>query len=282
MEQLRVLFWNTARSAPPDIVALLVYEQDVDIVLLAEPAAGLATMVRKLNEVGAGTYEIPVVTPERLHVFVRMPADRVKPIYDGANMTIRHVQPVLGLDFILAAVHFPSKLTLDAEEQALLCSRWTRHIIAAEERAGHQRTMIVGDLNMNPFELGVVGSEGLHAVSSREVASRRSRVVAGEERHLFYNPMWSLLGDYSPGPPGTYYYSASKPVTYFWNTFDQVLLRPTLSSNFHPGDVNVVTSIDGRSLLTTSGVPDREVSDHLPLITILRLEDYGFAQESMG
>lgn len=279
MIPLRVLFWNVARTTPPLLVRSVVHEQKAEVVLLAEPSTDLATMSETLNSEPGPPYEVPILTPDRLQIFVRMPANRVQPLHDGGYMSIRHVMPVLGWDFIMAAVHLPSKLYLDSAEQALLSTRWMQQIVAAEERVGHRRTLVVGDLNMNPFELGVVGSEGLHAVSSLGVARRRSRLVAGEERHLFYNPMWSLLGDCSPGPPGTYYYGAATPVTFFWNTFDQVLLRPSLASGFAPGDVSVLTSAAGNSLLTSAGVPNSNISDHLPILTRLRLEDATYGEE---
>ena len=40
----------------------------------------------------------------------------------------------------------------------------------AETKAGHTRTILVGDLNVNPFEVAVVGAHGLHAVMAKQVA----------------------------------------------------------------------------------------------------------------
>jgi len=197
-------------------------------------------------------------------------------------MSIKHVQPILGHSFILAAVHLPSKLRLDADDQAGLCSRWVREVREAEARVGHLRTVVIGDLNMNPFEAGIVGAEGFHAVSSRAVAARNTRTVLAEERMFFYNPMWSMLGD-ALGPPVTYYYGSNKPITYFWNTFDQVLLRPELAQHFAPGDVIVASSAGGESLLGPGGTPNKRISDHLPVIATLRLEDVTDAvAESVG
>ena len=63
---------------------------------------------------------------------------------------------------------------------------------------------------MNPFEEGVVGAKGLHAVMTRRIAAKGSRVVQGKEYPFFYNPMWGLFGDRQDSPSGTYYYSASE------------------------------------------------------------------------
>jgi len=91
--------------------------------------------------------------------------------------------------------HFPSKLWKDTDDQNQGATRIARYIREAEEKVGHERTVVMGDFNMDPFEPGVVGSEGLHGTMDRSIASRGTRVVAEESRTFFYNPMWSFFGD---------------------------------------------------------------------------------------
>ena len=89
---------------------------------------------------------------------------------------------------------------------------------------------------------------------------------------MFYNPMWGRFGDESVGPPGTYYYSSSDNLSYFWNIFDQVLIRPVLMPFFNEERMKVLTRVGDKSLLTTNGLPDADaVSDHLPLVFRLDL-----------
>jgi hypothetical protein len=97
--------------------------------------------------------------------------------------------------------------------------------------------------------------------------------VQGETRDYFYNPMWANFGDAGSTPPGTYFYDASgREVNYFWNMFDQILVRPALLPCLSTDSVSVVTEIEGDSLLDERGRPDREIgSDHLPVV--LRLTE---------
>jgi hypothetical protein len=126
------------------------------------------------------------------------------------------------------------------------------------------RTVLVGDFNMNPFDAGVVSAHALHAVMTKDVARRGSREVRGEEYPFFYNPMWGCFGDRTAGPPGSFYLGASKPVNYFWNVYDQVLLRPGLMDSLR--ELAVLDSDGVESLLTASGLPQTSSgSDHLPL-----------------
>ncbi len=129
---------------------------------------------------------------------------------------------------------------------------------------------------MDPFEPGMVGAPGLHAIMSRQAASRGQRQVQGESRTFFYNPMWSFLGDLSAGPPGTYYRAPSEQLSYFWHMFDQVLVRPELLDRFDGKDVTVLTTAGDLSLLNSNHIPDsRQGSDHLPLLFRMNLYEGG-------
>jgi hypothetical protein len=154
----------------------------------------------------------------------------------------------------------------------LNCVEISRRISEEERAVGHRRTVIVGDLNMNPFEKGVAGANGLHAVMTRTVALAGERTVQERSYPFFYNPMWGHFGDRLPGPPGSYYYQGSELVTYFWNIFDQVLVRPELLDRFRDEDVRILESAGAVPLISTRGRPDEKAaSDHLPILFKLEL-----------
>ncbi len=69
-------------------------------------------------------------------------------------------------------------------------------------------------------------------------------------------------------PPGTYYYRTSQHVTFFWNMFDQVLIRPALLDRFSNDTLEIVESLGDFSLLSPDGgVPDKtKASNHLPIL----------------
>lgn len=119
---------------------------------------------------------------------------------------------------------------------------------------------------MNPFETGVVATSGLHAVMTRTIATKKGRVVQKDYYPYFYNPMWNLFGDYTDGPPGTYYYYNSDHLSYFWNMFDQLLIRPNLLPFFRNETLKIVDKVGSKNLLTPTGIPDKKMSDHLPII----------------
>ena len=120
---------------------------------------------------------------------------------------------------------------------------------------------------MNPFEPGVVSSVGLNAVASRRIADRVTRTVQGREYRLFYNPMWNHFGDARSDTAGSYYYDGAEHLNYFWNLFDQVLLRPELARGFDSSQLKIVRSVGERSLVRGDGRPDGTLySDPLPIV----------------
>lgn len=280
---MNFLFWNTGRSKPLDEISTLVQDLRVDILVLVECPLSPVEIVQRLNTRGRAVYHLPLNPSDRFTFVVSVPPKNFAPLYDGSGVSIRHLKPPLSQEVLVVALHLPSKRFLSAEEQALLATRTSRLVECLEHQVGHRRTVVIGDFNMNPFEAGLVSSEGFHAMMARSIAAKERRTVLGEARRYFYNPMWSLLGDCSPGPPGTYFYSSSSPLTFFWNAFDQVLLRPELAACFLPGDAMVIDSVGSRSLLTSTGIPNPSGSDHLPLFVVIRVEELqNVAEKPLG
>jgi len=261
------LFWNINRKPLEWLLLLLIEEHLPDLVILAEceiPAASLQAGLKQQQI----RYRVLEDDPSPRLVFLsRLPRRAVKLVSDNGGIAIRRILPPIGDELLLVAVHLGSKLHLESNEQGLLATRMPQIIDEAEKKVKHGRTFVLGDFNMDPFEMGLTSSETLHAVMDRRIAVARNRVVQGRARQFFYNPMWNFMGDASAGPPGTYFYSGSAPVTHFWHTFDQVLIRPELLGNFRDENVSILTSAGNTSLLDVKGRPDTaKASDHLPLL----------------
>ncbi len=228
-------------------------------------------MLRELNSRAGLQFSLTFSPSDRIVIYTRFPSKWVRPILDDDKLSIRHlVHPIYEQELLIVAAHLSSRLHRTEEDLSHLATRSRSQIEESEKKVGHKRTVIVGDLNMNPFDSGVVSSEGLHGVMDKRIAERRSRTVNGEVRHFFYNPMWSRFGDESFGPSGTYYYDSSSPTNRFWNIFDQVLIRPELLPNFRNEELRIITEVNSRSLMKANGRPDTSVSDHFPLLFRLK------------
>jgi hypothetical protein len=240
---------------------------DVDVVLLAESAFDPTIVIETLNAGQHAPYCYPARNSRRIQLFTRLPAAAVVDQFNDSSdgrLTIRRLTTEANADILLAALHFQSWMARTAEEQALHATVTQQEISDTEDLVGHQRTVLVGDLNMNPFDLGLVGAHALNAVMTRDIARGEARTVAGRTYRFFYNPMWGLFGDRTPGPPGTYFYPPPGPRSDYWHLFDQVLLRPDLMDALV--DLRILDHDGQHPLLTDRGRPRlSEVSNHLPV-----------------
>ena len=264
------LFWNLNRKPLQDHTVALCHEHDVDILILAESDLPPIPLLQALNTEQRSTFRQPFTTSDRLFFLIRYPTDCLKPVRDDGGVAIRRFIPPIGPEILLVAVHLPSKLYRNESDQMSAVTEAARIVTEAEKQVRHTRTVIVGDFNMNPFEPGMVGTTGFQAVMDRRIARRINRTVDRKEYSFFYNPMWSRLGDLSKGPPGTYYYNPSSHVNFFWNTFDQVLIRPDLLDIFSVDQFQVLDVAGQHSLLSRNGLPNS--SDHLPLLFSIEIE----------
>lgn len=199
-------------------------------------------------------------------------------------MAMRRIRTQQG-DVLLVIAHLRSKFSTSEAGQAALVPTYAHEIGRIEDKIGDKKTILVGDLNMAPFEPGVVGMTGFHAIPNHRIATERGRrghkgerEVEGRYFPFFYNPMWNFFGDERNGPGGTFFRDKSDPISYFWHIFDQVLIRPALVPQFKHKDLKILTRTRSTSLLAIDGKPDNEnASGHLPILFRLDLDPIGVA-----
>ena len=277
---LTFLFWNLKRNNV-QVLTNLVRAQAVDVVILAECPILPATVLVSLNR-NAPDFYYSECECEKIQLYTRFSDEYVLPVkghnketITGDDFTIRRFALPGGRpEVMLCAVHFPSKLLQNPTDQTMYANSFAKVLAEAEAAATHERTLLVGDLNMNPYEDGVVTAQGLHAVMSRWIAKKETRTVKFQSNLYFYNPMWAHFGEKSEGHAGTYYYQSPKARADFWNIYDQVLVRPALLDYFRDEDVAILHQdlVDNVSLLAANGVPDeRNISDHLPILFRLHI-----------
>ncbi len=267
MPSTTFLFWKLQKKPLLDRVARLAMHQRAAIVVVAECVSDPERMVAELRSATEQPFQWVEGSGDRLHVYTCLPLSGWRrliadPLEGWLGFRIRLPKcPAWNL-FV---AHLPSKLWAGAMDQVLNAAELAKDITSVEKRERHERTLLVGDLNANPFETATAWAGSLHGVMTADIARRETRGIRGRDYPMFYNPMWGVLGDRTPGPPGTYYRTSSETVNYFWNAYDQVLLRPALMDWL--SDLQIMTTDGVNSLVTSSGLPDAATgSDHLPLI----------------
>lgn len=270
-----ILFWNLDNKDLTSEICSLCNEHQVDILILSECNLNLIKLQLLLNETrhGKSVYLNPFNPSPRIQFLIKYPLSSLTIVHDSEYLSIRKISPPIGQEFLLAAVHLSSKLYYSSTDQLLSATRVIERIEEAEAQEGHDRTLIIGDFNMNPFEDGMVAAEAFHAVMDRRIAAKKHRMVQNLHKKMFYNPMWSRMGDTSLGPPGTYFLNKSGYVNLYWHTFDQILIRPDLLQFFNDENLKVITECDSQSLLKEFRLDSKSFSDHLPIFFKLQIEE---------
>lgn len=270
----KFLYWNTNRKPLTSAIATLVRAHEVDILILSEYASSPASMLQALNSGARADFQFAFDLCERIRIFTRFSSSFIRATYDDDRVSVRHLTLPAQRQVLIVAVHLPSKRFWSEDSQAFECTELSRTVIEQEEKVGHRNTVLVGDLNMNPFEKGLVSANGLNAVSSRQVASRGSRHVLSRQYPFFFNPMWAHFGDRRGHPPGSYYYDRAELVNHYWNVFEQVMVRPDVMERCDGEEIKILTTPGDVSLLRNDGTPNsKDFSDHLPLLFEIGLKE---------
>ncbi|MFI5382385.1 MAG: endonuclease/exonuclease/phosphatase family protein [Tepidisphaerales bacterium] len=267
VRMLTFLFWNIAKKPLEQAITRLVAKHRVDFLMLAESELDPPSLVAQLAASVGTPYTFQPSDRRKLQVYSGSATGRVVEQYvdpTGA-LTVRRLDLPAAPGILVAILHMVSKVNWSITAQAMHSVELAGDIRRVEGDVGHTRTLLVGDFNMNPFEPGVVGMQALHAVMTRHQLRRGSRTVQGREYSMFYNPMWGLFGDRTPGPAGTFLHRSPPPDSTVWNIYDQVLLRPQLADRLTT--VEVLDSDGTDPLVDGNGLPSQAGgSDHLPLL----------------
>ena len=284
MQKVTFLFWNIygrheksklAREASLlSSIPRLAVAQGVDVFLFAECTFASEAIVAALNAGGVGSYYHVQSSNDRVKFFSRLDGnpwtDRFRDPFED-RLTV--LELAASTRIVVAGIHFWSRIDVpDEGDRADLAADLADDIRAIEKDVNYERTVLVGDFNMNPFEKGLVARRSFHAMISKPLARTIRRLGRRAEYPCFYNPMWSCFGDRPGGPPGTFFFSNTlAPTNHFWNMYDQVLLRPDLIDSLTR--LEVLDSDGQTSLVTKEGRPKKAMfADHLPIVFELRLQ----------
>lgn len=273
MRKLNFLFWNLNGKNLKDEVVNIVLHHDIDILILAENGIKSSQLLLELNNKElVFNPNHPASLCDKVQLFSKFDHTHIRPIQENSRMSVRRLELPKFEPINIAALHLFDKGNNNSESQSQNTSLLSQEIEDFEQEYDG-KTIVIGDFNMNPFEIGMIKANGLHAVMSSKLAEKGTRIVSKKAYKFFYNPMWSLYGDVKNNVTGSYYYQNSELVTYPWNIFDQLLIRPSLVPNFVKESIAFLDNDGKKSLLTKNGIPNRtKYSDHLPLIFTLNLK----------
>ena len=283
---ISIFFWNLLKKPQTaDYIVRLAGQDSIDVFLFAESPEDLSPVLKGLNSLGREVYyEVgPRVPPgnfttqepragrAKVRVISRLDSRRIRHIFtnETRDLSILELKATDLPQILIAAVHMPSKGSSAMQQEA--ARSVASQIESNEKQARCHDTILIGDLNMSPWEPGMVMVSCFHGVMTKRLATklsaRKGRLFRKERYACFYNPMWGLFGD-QVGPGASYYWDDSAPENHHWYMLDQVLLRPSLMNR--PHTVQILDSDGRHSLLNAEGIASKEhLSDHLPILFTL-------------
>lgn len=265
---MTVLFWNINGNDVSEYLKDLTSNQDIDILVLIESELKPNDILDILNEQITLYFYCPNIANTDIQIFTKFPDDLIQPINESPRHTARQlIIPSKQEEFLFIVVHYQSKLRWSDSSQAAHSPALSKFIEKSENLAGHQKTIVLGDFNMNPFEYGMIQTTGLHATMDKQTALEASRTIDGNNYKYFYNPMWSFFGEQGKGEVnGTYYHRKKGHICYYWNILDQVIFRPEVIEYFDEDSLQIITNTPNYNLLKSNGRVNENISDHLPVM----------------
>lgn len=275
---MKFLFWNIEKkSSCFDVIVDLVRDEAFDVIAIAElPIGQEENLLTRLQVEDSNYLKLIATTPEKVFVYYKKSTTQLKNQFNEGKVAIKKVTSNKGtIISYVSFLHLDSKVNCSDEELAERINTISRSVQNFEEDPDIEKGILLlcGDLNMNPFEKGMIKANGLNAVMDCSIAKKGSRTIQGTSYRYFYNPMWGFLGDLGKGDvSGTYYYNPSYHIQYFWNLYDQVLLRPEAIPYFDMDSLRIITKSSHYQLLKNSGIIDDNLySDHLPITFTLTI-----------
>lgn len=266
---LKFIFWNIGKKSLILELKEIIKNKEADIIALAEFDGKVDDILSMLSNDNMNYHLIPQIGCQRITILSKLVPEYFKHRAETEYYTIKELFVPGWYKLLIAFIHFPSKLFTTDDDQMVESQMFKQEVEMAEKQCENYNTIIVGDFNMNPFENGMVGASAIHSIPCSLTAKQVKRVVKGREYSMFYNPMWNLFGD-SDNKPGTYYYKKSSHLVYFWNMFDQVIIRPGLIDKFNCKSLEIISKAGEISLVDENHRPC--LSDHLPIFFSLKKE----------
>lgn len=259
---MNILYWNIKSCSNIVILKEILLEQDIDHVILSDFKDSPDSLIHEISTLQYNY--IKSVAADTVH-FSRWNKDLCNNIYYDRHMNATKVNTITGPEIIIIGLHLPSKKNKDENDQYDMSVEYAQRIVTLERQFNNKNIIVIGDFNFNPFEKAMVAHKAFHSVMCENIANEQSRVIDDTEKPFFYNPTWMLYGKNSP-LHGTYFYRSAKSVNYFWNLFDQIIMRPSMIPYFQKEKLNIITKTNNYTLLDIDHTVKIKYSDHLPII----------------
>ena len=259
MINIKILFWNLAKNSIEKYIIKLVIENDIDICVFSEyKGIDFTKVISGLNDTyslyeGMGGCEKIILIARNCYlIHVKREQNRYT-IYESTFMDEK---------YIIAGIHLQDRLRTDSDGRKNTIRALVNDIAEQEKLLKNDNTLVIGDFNASPFDDELIQKDAFNAVLFKALIDKSENVTyEGKQYKRFYNPMLNCFSEDNMTYGSLYYGSGLK--TLYWYFFDQVIIRKALINRIKR--VSVIKVIGNRKLIKEIQ-PNKEISDHLPLL----------------
>lgn len=253
---MKLLFWNLKKNAIDNYVVNCLNENSIDIAVLAEFSGLNFDYIESFSGYShikglGGCDKITMLVKNGLDVSVKREASRYVIYHFTFNNT----------EYNLVGTHLQDRINTDKEVRILTIGRLVNDLSNLERSSKCNNSMIIGDFNANPFDDELLRISAFNAVLFKKVIEKsETRTVDKHQYKRFYNPILNYISE-DTETYGSYYHigDSNSPI---WHSLDQFIVRKPLINKID--DFKYIKTINDVSLIK-SVMPNKEISDHLPL-----------------
>ena len=164
---------------------------------------------------------------------------------------------------MLAGVHLEDRRNYNNSDRIDTIHHLMADIEKTEDIFTCDNTIVIGDFNANPYDEELLSFYAFNAVLFKKVIDKNEFTsFKGEKRKRLYNPILHYISE-NTEMYGSFYLDGQSQTSYWW-CLDQVLVRKVLANNIV--NVQYIKSVGSRDLLRKDKIPNKNISDHLPLL----------------
>ena len=263
---LNILFWNLKRNAIEDYIIDCIVENNVDIAVFSEfEGINLINIEKNLGKMYTrvtnvkGDRKVTLLAKTTFSITIMQPQNRY---------SLYNVKTAVK-DYLLVAVHLEDRRNYEIAQRLNTIQSLIADIEATEGLLKCNNTIVIGDFNANPYDEELLSIYGFNAVLFKTIIDKSDLTNPNSlRRKRFYNPILHYISE-DTEMYGSFYHEKGYKTPY-WHCLDQVLVRKDLANCLN--HVEYLKRINTKDLLKNR-IPNRRISDHLPLL--VKLQEVG-------
>lgn len=253
-----ILFWNLKRNAVEEYIIDCIVEKNIDIAVFSE-FDGI-DFIKIEKSLGKMYSRILALQDDEKVALIAKKTFAVTNIQPQDRYNIYKIETAVK-NYLLAAVHLEDRRNYEVADRIDTIKSLVADITVTEELFKCNNTIVIGDLNANPYDEELLSKYAFNAVLFKKIIEKNELTNPKTlKRKRFYNPILHYISETNE-MYGSFYYD-SEHMTPYWHCLDQVLVRKSLANTIN--HVEYLKKINKKDLLKNT-IPNEKISDHLPL-----------------